>query len=75
MCTILAGEPMWPLYRGLLFEDDPLGKPLLDVLTRYLTRRNSQEQSHNVIICCPQFRAVQFQKNFCYCRRHAFVTI
>ena len=30
--TTLAWKFLWPLCRGLLFEDDPLRKPLLDVL-------------------------------------------
>ena len=36
----LAWKLMRYLCRGLLFEDDPLREPLLDVLARYLARRN-----------------------------------
>src|SRR5712691_9020375 len=63
------------LCRGLLFEDDSLREPLLNVLARYLTCRNCQKHGNNFLIRCTQFCFIQFQKDFCHCRGHAFVTI
>ena len=73
--TALAWTFLCPLYRGLLFEDDSLREPLLNVLARYLTCCNCQKHGNNFLIRCTQFCPIQFQKDFCHCRSNAFVAI
>ena len=73
--TTFAWTFLCPLCRGLLFEDDSLRKPLLNVLARYLTCCNGQKLGDNFLIRCAQFCSIQFQKDFCHCRGNAFVAI
>jgi hypothetical protein len=73
--TTLAWTFLCPLCRGLLFEDDSLREPLLNVLARYLTCRNCQKHGNNFLIRCTQFCPIQFQKDFCYRRGNAFVPV
>ena len=73
--TTRAWKLLWPLCGGLLYQDDPLREPLLDVVARHLACRNRQKQGNNFLISCTQFCPIQFKKNFCHGCGNAFIAI